>query len=427
MRKWGIAVAAALLILAGGVARADDPPTNAPGSEPGTKPIETGPIDVERQALTVDGETVTHAPPGESVTIVLTLRNNLDSTARNVRVHAEQPSQGVRLTDADATVGDIAAGSTDAARIGLVVDKDGCDEFADFGGEISYDGGTTPFKVGFLVACPGPRLYLENVIFSGGDGDGVPEPGETVRATIVLRNEGRDPATGVRARVTIESDKVSTQNDDLAWPDIDPGKSARSASPLTLVIADDAERQKGSCEGVSTLPAPSGAVEDLGSLPPDTAVSSDGSVSSEPATATDLSASSEPAPAGGGAPGSTGNGEPFVVEPDTGTATPGPHPAAVKPVPEPGTTEPQPEPPDQPVEIAVQVNLTASNYKTNFGFSNRIFCAGEGRTVTDTKPVSASDARDDAAGSAGGGAALPLLVAALASAGAIGGRRLLAR
>ncbi len=424
MRKWGIAVTAALLIVAGGIARAEDRPTSASGSEPGIEPIASGSIDIESATLSVDGKTVDAAPPGEAVAVALTLRNNLESTARNVRLHAEQPPKGMRIIDADATVGDIAAGASDTARIVVVVDKDGCTDFVGFGGEITYEGGSAPLKVEFPVACPGPRLSLENLIFSGGDGDGVPEPGETVRATIVLRNDGRDPATGVRARVAIRNDKVSTQNDDLAWADIDPRESVWSASPLTLVIDDDAPRQKG-CEGVSVLPAPGVGQKDDGGAPPDTAVSSDGNVSSGPATASDLPASSEPGSAGGGASGSTGTGPPTVVEPADGTVTPEPLPAMVAPAP--GTIEPQPEPADQPAEIAMKLSVTASGYETALEYSNQIFCALEGRAVRDARPAAAFGARDDAAGPAGGGAALPLLLAVLASAAAVGGRSLVAR
>ena len=415
--KWGIAVTAALLALTGGVARAQeqtvDNPTSAPGSEPGIEPIATGSVDVEGIALSVGGKTVDAAPAGESVAVVITLRNNLENAAKNVRVRAEQPPEGVRLTDADATVGDLAPGASGTARLGVVVPEEDCNDFAGFGGEITYDGGTAPLKVGFPVACPGPRLSIENVVFSGGDGDGVPEPGETVRAVIVLRNDGRDPATSVRARVTLAGDTVSTQNDDLAWADIDPRSSARSASPLTLVIDDGAARQKG-CEGVSILPAP---VEDRGSVPPDAAVSSDGSVSSGPATASDLPASSEPGSAGGGSPGSTGTGTPTVVEPV-------PEPGTIEPVPEPGTIEPQPEPApeDQPAEIAFKLAVSASGYETTLEYSNQIFCALEGRAVTDAKGAPAA-ARDHAAGSTSGGVAIPLIVAALVSAAAVGGRR----
>ncbi|MFY9588189.1 MAG: hypothetical protein WAT66_12120 [Actinomycetota bacterium] len=425
--KWGIAVTAALLVLAGGVARAQeqppDKPTSAPGSEPGIEPIAAGSIEVEGTALSAGGKTVESAPAGENVTVVITLRNNLEAAAKNVHVHAEQPPQGMRIIDADASVGDLALGASDTARIGVVVAKDGCTDFAGFGGEITYDGGTAPLKVSFPVACPGPRLSLENVIFSGGDGDGVPEPGETVRATIVLRNDGRDPATGLRARVTIAGDKVSTQNDDLAWADIDPRESARSASPLTLVIDDGAPRQKG-CEGVSILPAP---VEDQGNVPPDTAVSSDGTVSSQPATASDLPASSEPGAAGGGEPGSSGSGTPTVVEPEPGTATPEPLPATVEPVPAPGTIEPQPEPApaDQPAEIALKLSVTASGYETTLEYSNQTFCALEGRAVTDTRAAAPMASRDGSTGSTGG-AAIPVLIAVLASALAVGGRRALA-
>ncbi len=416
MRKLGIAAAAALLAMSGSVARAQDRPNDTASTEPGIEPVAAGSIDVERTTLTSGGRTVEAAPPGEPVTVVLTLRNNLEETARNVRVHIDQPPQGVRVTDADAAAGDIAAGETGTAAVGIVVDADGCTDFVGFGGEISYEGGTAPIKVGIPVVCPGPRLSLENVIFSGGDGDGVPEPGETVGAVVVLRNDGRDPARGVRARVTVAGDDLSTQNDDLAWPDIAPGESERSTSPLTLVIDNDAPRQKG-CEGVRTLPAP-GEVPpaDGGTLPPDTAVSSDGTVSSGGATGSDGVASSEPGSAGGGAPPSTGSGVPTVVDPDPGTG------------PGTGTVGPNPEPADQPAVVALQLAVTASDYEISLEYSNEIFCALEGGTAKDVggAPVAAR-ARDDSARSPGGGAALPLAIAILAAAGAVGGRRLLVR
>jgi hypothetical protein len=161
MRKWGIAATAALLILIGGTAYAqetpNDTPSDAPASEPGVAPIATSSVDVERTTLTVDGETVDAAPPGETVKVVMTLRNNRDEIARDVRVHIDQPPSGVRVTDADATAGDIAAGETAAATFGIVVASDGCTDFVGFGGEITYDGGTSPIKVGIPVACPGSQ------------------------------------------------------------------------------------------------------------------------------------------------------------------------------------------------------------------------------------------------------------------------------
>ena len=427
-RKLGIAATAALLVLSGGVARAQDRPNDSGSTEPGVDPIATESVDVERTTLAVDGKTVDAVPPGELVAVTLTIRNNLTEGARNVRVHLEQPPDRVRVTDANAMAGDIAPGDTATATVGIVVDADECTDFVGLGGEITYDGGTSPLKVGIPVACPGPRLSLENVVFSGGDGDGVPEPGETVRAVVVLRNDGRDPATGVRARVTMTGEDVTAQNDHLAWPDIAPRASARSSSPLTLVIGDDAPRQK-RCEGVRVVPAPGEAppVAD-DTLPPDTAVSSDGTVSSGGATGSGGAGSSEPGSAGGGAPSSTSD-TPTVIEPYPGTGSPEPLPATVEPVPEPGTIEPQPEPADQPAVVTLTLAVSAANNETSLAYSNRIFCALEGGSGAAKDLIGAPvAARDDASGTAGGGgASLPVVLALLAAAVAVGGRSLLLR
>lgn len=426
MRKWGIAIAASFLVLVGGAARAQDVPTDTPSSAPGSEPVAPEFIGVEEVSLTVDGRTVDAAPPGDAVSVIVTIRNNRSEIARDVSARVDDPPAGVRVTDASAPVGDIAAGGTGEGTFGIVVEHDDCQDFVGLGGEIVYAGGTAPLKIAIPVACPGPRLALDNVVFSGGDGDGVPEPGETVRATVILRNDGRHPARAVRARVTVTSEGVTTSNRDLAWADIAPNASARSLSPLTLAIADDAERQRG-CEDPRAEPAP---VPD-GAPPPDKAtVAPDTPVSSDGTTSSDGNVSSDPGAVGGGAPGSTGT-EPSTVEPVPGTGTIEPLPATAEPVPLPAprTTEPQPNPEpaaDQPAVVTMQLAISASGAETSLEYSNQIYCALEGGAAKDAAPVSAFGARDDTAVSTGV-SALPVALVLVVAAAAVGGRSLRVR
>jgi len=434
MRRASIFLTAALLVVAGGVARAEDKPTDgvassSPGAPPntGTEPAPTGTVDVEKVVLRVNGKTVEAAPAGTTVEVTIGLRNFSDKTVSNVKLHID-PSNGGRVTDADATYGDIAAGDGADGVFALIIDRDPCPEFYGLGGEISFDGGTAPLKIGIATACPGPRLSIQDVQFTGGDGDGVPEPGETLHAFVIVRNDGRDAAANVRATVKVTGKGVTSSTDDLAWPDIAPGEAEKSRDSVTVTISDDAPRQ----EGCSGLPRDGGVAvippEEGGTAAGDTPISSDGSVGSSGNT------SSEP----GSSPGSVGSGSaeptqvepapPSTVEPEPITTTVEPDPAPPpstgtiepEPAPEPGTPEPAP---DRPVQVQLQMDVTATGYTNGLEYSNQTVCAfQEGVPAVDLAKQS-SGARDRGSSSS----AFPVAMTVLLSAAAVGARWTLIR
>jgi hypothetical protein len=429
MRRACIFLTAALLVLAGGASRADDKPTgggsSAPGAPPstGTEPSRTGTVDVEKIVLRVNGKTVESAPAGVTVEVTIGLRNFSSETVSNVKVHIE-PSQGGRITDADATYGDIAAGDGADGVFALVIDRDPCPEFYGLGGEISFDGGTSPLKIGIATACPGPRLSIQDVEFTGGDGDGVPEPGETLRAFVIVRNDGRDAATNVRATVKVTGKGVTSSTDDLSWPDISPGEIEKSRSALVVTIADDAPRQEG-CPG---LPRDGGVAvippEEGGTVTSDTPVSSDGSAGSIGNTSSDPG--SEPGSAGSGstdpAPPSIATGEPTVIEPDPRTEpAPPPNTGTIEPAPEPGTPGPEEPAPDRPAHVQLQMDVTASGYSTSLEYSNQTVCALEGGVPA----LAVDDLAKRNGGTTTSSSAFPVAMTLLLSAAAVGARKIL--
>jgi len=421
MRKAGVLLTAGLLVLAGGAARAQETPADGGSSSaPGSAPVASGTLEVEKVTLSVDGKTVEAAPPGVEVVAVIRLHNFSSEAARNVKAHVEPP-QNARLVDADATYGDIAAGAGADGTFRLVVSGDPCPDFVGLGGEITYDGGTTPLKIGIATACPGPRLSIQDVRFEGGDGDGVPEPGETLRAFVIVRNDGRDAATNVRATsVTVTGKGVSSTTDGVTWPDIAPGGSEASTNSLVVTIADDAPRQEGcppfSGSGVAEVPPAGG-----GTVSSDTPVSSDGS------TGSGGNVASEPAPP----PTATAEPGTTIVEPQPGIATgePAPSPSTgsvePEPAPAPGTPKPGTEP-DRPVLVELHAELAASGYTSGADYSNGTVCAVEAGAIPALgAPAKQPLARDTAAPTKRGSAAVPIGVAALLSAAAVGLRRLL--
>ena len=464
MRRLTVPLAALLLMLASGVARAEDKPASEPSSVPGydpgapgtTEPARSG-VDVERITLSVGGREVKEAPPGVEVTLTIRLHNFGDETARNVRARLEAP-EGARLTDADASYGDIESQAGADGTFGIVINREGCPDFVGIAGEIAREGGTSPLKVAIAVDCPGPRLSLETVTFEGGDGDGVAEPGETLRAYVVLRNDGRDAATDVKARVKVTGRGVSSTTEEISWPDIAPGTSKRSPTAVAVTIADDAPRQ------AQCPPSPGGGPrvieippEEGGTISSDTPVSSDGTVGSAPGG--DGNSSSAPGSTGAGASGSSGGGsEPTVVEPQPAatdqpapdvTTLPAPAPGGTNPdgtEPAPGGTiepdpapektiapEPEPEPaPDQDESVLVEMHfdVTASGTTASLDYSNGIVCA-----LVEGGPAKGAPERDSLAAAlfakagsrSSGGAAIPVALAALLSGGAVLTRRALVR
>jgi hypothetical protein len=446
MQRVCIFLTAALLVPSASAAWAEDKPadrasSSAPGA-PGVPPADgtpveaTGTLSAEKVILRVDGKIIDAAPPGVAVEVTIRLHNFASEIARDVKVHLEA-ADGARITDADATYGDLAPGDTADGVFGVVVGTDPCPDFLGLGGDLTHDGSTDPLKIGVPVACPGPRLSIQDVRYTGGDGDGVPEPRESLHVFVVLRNDGHDAAHNVRGTMTVTGKGVSSSSDALAWPDIAPGDAEKSTSGVAITIAEDAPRQEGcpgSPGGVAVIPPAEG-----GTIPPDATVSSDGSVGSggnasgEPGSEPGSAGSASP---GGSeptqiepAPASTATDEPLAVATaTTGTGTVEPQPGTVEPAP--GTPEPAPrgtEPaPDRPVQVRLQMEVAASGYRTGLQYSNLTVCALEGGA-----PAPAFDAskRSLAANSAArtSSSVFPIAMTLMLSAAAVAARVVLVR
>jgi hypothetical protein len=88
----------------------------------------------------------------------------------------------------------------------------------------------------------GVLLVLAEARFSGGDGDGVPEPGERLLLSVVLANVGDRPARDVRGTVTVSGEGVGPVRAAVAWGDIPPGESRASSEAIAVSIPRDPPR-----------------------------------------------------------------------------------------------------------------------------------------------------------------------------------------
>jgi uncharacterized membrane protein YgcG len=416
----------------------EQPPTQVDPASPAPAPGQL--VEVSGVALAAGGKPVEAAPPGVTVTLTLTLRNGGTDPLTNVKATLADPQDGVHLIDKQATFGSMAPGATADGAFSFSIEADKCTDFLGFGGEATYDGGSTPIKVGVPAACPGPRLGVQGAEFEGGDGDGVPEPGETLKMFILLGNDGNDPATNVHATVTVAGDGVSAAPTSVSWPDIAAHSSARSITPVVVTIASDAPTQKGCPGGGGPVP-----VADA-TAPPDQAVSSDGTTSSGGSSggggssSTGTGSSSFAGSTPGSEPGSPGTGEPVIVDPVPPNASVKPAPDASTepggggsvepqpfPVPPAGTPEPQPAQQDPSALVSGKLSVDATGYHVDLEYSNQVFCALEGGAKDGAVAPQYASRTGGTHSQSHGGAAVPVGAAILVSAVAVGARKVFVR
>lgn len=319
--------------------------SSEPGSPGVIEPDMRQTLSIGEITLSVNGKAVDAAPAGSDVRAKISVTNAGEQTAKDVALKVEADGETARIIDGTASLGDIAAGDTAIAQITFEPAEKPCNDFVGFVATFTSSLGTEQTKLGVSVLCPGPRLYVSDVKYSGGNGDNIPDPGEKLDVFVTLQNSGRDAATGVRATITIDSADVKVVTGEATWPDIAPADSSASTTPFVITIADDAKRSEG-CDGIGPGVRPIGSPEPVQSDEP---VSSDAgsSSSSDGTVSSDTPTMIAPVPPGG----------------DGSTTEPVPPPAE-------GSVPPE----KNPVGFEAQMKLTASGDTTDSAFGTMMVC-----------------------------------------------------
>lgn len=352
----------------------------APGSEPAPA---GGVLQIASVEIRDGSEALDAAPAGREVDLVIGLQNSSESAATDVVGVLESAGGGMRLVEGRARFGDIAAGAYATASFRVEAVREDCSDTAGVVMRLTSSFGDDVVKFPVAVDCPGPRLYTTEVTYVGGDDDGVPEPGERLNVFVGIQNAGHDPATGVRATMSVAADaKVRVIDATASWPDIAGGADARNTTPFVIEIAGDAPVTQ-PCTPFTVDPVPLS----------DEPVSSDGGTV-EP----DAGAGSS----GAGSAGSTGTGstEPSeAAPPPTETETVAPDEQVEAPEGTEGEpSEPRPARTDEPVaepdpaaqfEARLKITTDQRSFDTTIG--SMMVCA-----LTDTAAPTAGggDAKD---------------------------------
>jgi len=407
-------------------------PAAAQEDRDGTEPIYYASIQVTDVALEVEGERVRLAPVDRSFDVIATLSNTSEDRARDVVVTIEKQGEGSSVSPDRRAVGDIPAGGTVEVGFQLEIASGSCHEFYGLFALISSSLGDEGATLDVPLDCPGPYLYATNVIYRGGDGDDLPEPGERLEIIVELINEGRDLATDVTGKLRIDNEYVTVVEPTASWPDIPSGQSARNSSPFVIRIAEDAPRSPG-CEPFArgdvvdgdAVVSSDGNTVNIAPLSADDPAQGDGSSGSEPGTGSDGTTDSPPDAVEPVDPGT--ETETIVVEEGTIEPEPVDEDEPVKE--EPPASEPIEEEPstEGPVGFEGELKVQASGSEQDLFVGSGLYCTVQG--TAEARPISAPADGDEAgravdlAGSTSPGTgAIPLAAVLLVLAVALFGR-----
>lgn len=189
---------------------------------------------------------------GRAVELEIELVNEGELDADSVTGQLTIPDGHAHVSDANADFGSIPAGESSTRSFEISLTE--CDplgllihlkiEGAPVA-ELNY--GTTPPPEGTLdylleTRCPGLHLIFRGAEYDdveGGNGDGIPQPGETVAITIAIENDGADVLSGLTA--TFDSDDADVLQANSSYPDIAPAAVAENTTPFVVRIHEDTE------------------------------------------------------------------------------------------------------------------------------------------------------------------------------------------
>ncbi len=174
------------------------------------------------------GDNDGYPEPGESIILPVTLNHIGGANAQDVSATLSTSDPYITITDGNAVWPDIAVSGSEqslADHFGFDV-LPTCPDGREVTFTLDWECYCGSGSENIVVTMGGPKPKLVYVApagiddGAGGDGDGYPEPGETIVMSIDLRNDGTENATTISGRIT-ESDPYITLTDNAAtWPNI---------------------------------------------------------------------------------------------------------------------------------------------------------------------------------------------------------------
>jgi len=202
----------------------------------------TGPNPVVSQLTINDSQSLGHLSPGCTAGLAVTLLNQGNEDLTGVGITITSISGPGTLTQNSSSFGDIAVGNQVAGspELALSVNSSaGTGSVVALSGQITSDQGTWELSIPMLVYAPGLFFTTYSVDDeTGGNNNGIPEPGETFQLDLNIANLGLLAAEGV-SLVMSDFPAWVTWPQDSAWVASIPEDSTATFS-LTCTLSSGA-------------------------------------------------------------------------------------------------------------------------------------------------------------------------------------------
>lgn len=218
------------------------------------EPCEPGALIALGAVTMIDAETgqsLDDLTVGRSIELRVGLSNIGEQDAEEVSAVLRAPEGNADVSDSTAAYGSLPVGETAPGGFRLTMTE--CDPLGlhlelDVEGArtVEADNGTTPLPQGTLpirleTRCPGTHLIFHGASYDdteGGNGDGVPQPGETISVRIQIENDGADVLSGLVGTFTAENADVLQASSE--FPDVAPRERVENTTPFVMRVHDDA-------------------------------------------------------------------------------------------------------------------------------------------------------------------------------------------
>ncbi len=187
-----------------------------------------------------DGNADGEPGPGETVDLSLTLANIGSETAETVTALLSGDDQWVDIVAASTSYGSIDGGTNaePASPFTIVIDAE-CpnDHIAMLEATVQSDGPGRSWQIPLPVRVVAPVLSVSSYTvddLASGDGDGVPEPGESIRLMIEISNDGDAVAFDPEALLTTDDPWAVVVGGQASLASLDPGASRQAIFEILL-------------------------------------------------------------------------------------------------------------------------------------------------------------------------------------------------
>ncbi|HYH09161.1 MAG TPA: CARDB domain-containing protein [Thermoanaerobaculia bacterium] len=195
--------------------------------------------------------------PGEQATLFIALRNHGLGALTNVSATLRSVTTGVVvISSTPSTYGSIAAGAVGGPdqSFGITIDTDGslCGSALQLVLDVTSDQGcfavpvTLPLDDSLCSVFADTYVRPESIVIDNdslttcGDGDGVPDPGETLRVTVTVKNRGDRAATNARVGLAADHPALMVLTDTVNVGSLAVGASSTASFTVSVGSAPHA-------------------------------------------------------------------------------------------------------------------------------------------------------------------------------------------